>query len=126
MIASLSNDDGDVNENGKRAVGLHRGGSRGRVQGVFYAHGASMAKSQIGVNRCLQTVKHGLRKSVRPSSFQKAQLQSVSIFFKFVDCLAPFAFAVLFSYYEQLFSCCTQFCDGSLCLSFDNFVAQLL
>ena len=34
MIASLSNDDGDVNENGKRAVGLHRGGSRGRVQGV--------------------------------------------------------------------------------------------
>ena len=86
------------------------------VNFVFYAHGASMAKSQIGVNRCLQTFKHGLRKSVRPSSFQKAQLQSVSIFFKFVDCLAPFAFAVLFSYYEQLFSCCTQFCDGSLCL----------
>ena len=96
------------------------------VNFVFYAHGASMAKSQIGVNRCLQTFKHGLRKSVRPSSFQKAQLQSVSIFFKFVVCLAPFAFAVLFSYYEQLFSCCTQFCDGSLCLSFDNFVAQLL
>ena len=65
------------------------------VNFVFYAHGASMAKSQIGVNRCLQTVKHGLRKSVRPSSFQKARLQSVSIFFKFVDCLAPFAFAVL-------------------------------
>ena len=34
MIASLSNDDGDVNENCKRAVGLDRGGSRGRVQGV--------------------------------------------------------------------------------------------
>ena len=65
------------------------------VNFVFYANGASMAKSQIGVNRCLQTFKHGLRKSVRPSSFQKAQLQSVSIFFKFVDCLAPFAFAVL-------------------------------
>ena len=67
------------------------------VNFVFYAHGASMAKSQIGVNRCLQTFKHGLRKSVRPSSFQKAQLQSVfqSSSSLIVDCLAPFAFAVL-------------------------------
>ena len=43
MIASLSNDDGDVNENGKRAVGLHRGGSRGRVQGVRAGGGAGGA-----------------------------------------------------------------------------------
>ena len=68
-----------------------------------------------------------LWKPVWLTSFQKPQLQSVSIFFKFVhpNTVPPFVFAVVFflrlTDFEKLCLCFTQFGSGSLCLNVDKF-----
>ena len=67
-----------------------------------------------------------LENSVRLTSFQKPQLQSVSIFFKFCPSMPPFVYLLCYLYllycFERWFLCFTQFSGGFYCLNFDNFV----
>ena len=70
--------------------------------------------------------KNELWKSVRLTSLQKSQLQSASVFSKFVHpCFLLYEFAVLFKlpflHFEGLFLWFTQFCDSFHCLKFDKF-----
>ena len=72
--------------------------------------------------------KNELWKTVRPTSFQKAQLQSVSIFLKLASNLSIRAFLCIcsviytfFSRFESLNLSFTQFGGSFLRLNFDNF-----
>ena len=82
-------------------------------------------------NKCLLSIisnitnnKNELWKTFRWTSFQKPQLQSVSISFKFVyACLLLYFYVIytLFSCFERLFLCFTQSGGGSHSLDFDKF-----
>ena len=82
-------------------------------------------------NKCLLSIisnitnnKNELWKTVRWTSFQKPQLQSVSISFKFDHaCLLLYFYVIytLFSCFERLFLCFTQSGGGSHSLDFDKF-----
>lgn len=65
-----------------------------------------------------------LKKTVELATFQKPQLQSVLVFYKFVHpYVLPFLFNVLFSpslIFSALILYFTQFDDSSLCLNFDK------
>ena len=72
----------------------------------------------------LKTTKWNLKKTVELATFQKPQLQSVLIFYKFVHpYVLSFLFNVLFSpslIFSALILYFTQFDDSSLCLNFDK------
>ena len=82
-------------------------------------------------NKCLLSIisnitnnKNELWKTVTWTSFQKPQLRSVSISFKFVHaCLLLYFYVIytLFSCFERLFLCFTQSDGGSQSLDFDKF-----
>ena len=89
-------------------------------------------ESQLRVKqKCLSCVKSNVKttkmnfKNVRLTSFQKPQLQTVSIFFKFVHppvlLFHLLSYLYLFSFFEWLFLCFTQFGDSSHCLNLDKF-----
>ena len=91
-----------------------------------------MTKSELLVKQiCLPNIisnvtsnKNELGKTVRLTSFQKAQLQSVLILLQVCLSAPPFVFAVIYSFFQcfyWLFLCFTQFGDSFHCLNFDKF-----